>query len=218
VVKHINMTTSEPLKSAPAAPGEVLLNPHESPWPLEALPSSSERNPNPGRLFDTRSSVVKATPPRAFLSDLQRVMQKKWAVAQKFHFTGTGGHHHHEAVAAERFANHYKEQDVSYWILSSLKHSHIRETDMSQDLYDMNNRFLEKKKKPPSTLNIPHENRPKIYNGRSVPNCYPPDKSTTTNTANPHQVHSLPGPSDPRFRIPPTPPRRSGATQLTSPR
>ena len=150
------------------------------------FPSSSVRNANPGRLFDPAATVAKETPPREFLNDLQRVMQKKWTVAQRFHAAKPKGggrapngqqqqqqQHAETAEQAELFANHYKERDVSKWILQSLKHSHIRETDMTQDLCDIRQQ-QQQEAVVPSSAGQQLLQRPKIYNGRSVPNCYPP--------------------------------------------
>ncbi|TRY62924.1 hypothetical protein TCAL_10889 [Tigriopus californicus] len=225
VVLHINLNSSEPLKSAPNSSGAPDPNPepttswlHVSGEPFPT-PCSSVRNPHPGRLFEAESQQAKDTPPRAFLNDLQRVMKKKWSVAQRFHHTtpqpnSTKGpatvlknkeEIEAEQEQAERFANHYNERDVSKWILQSLKHSHIQETDMSQDLMDChlsskpqsqvrlvdaNNALCRRgplegspsltaacpSSVPPSnaSLALAHQQRPKIYNGRSVPNCFPP--------------------------------------------
>ena len=163
VVTHINADTSEPLKwdkdSVEASP------PSSAPG---CWPSSAERNQNPGKLFENNESDS-IPPPRAFLHDLQRVMQRKWAVSERFHFGNS----------SERFADHYNERDVSKWILQSLKHSQTSENINDDEIYGF--------------VLTPHENRPKIYNGRRVPNCFPPTR-------------------------PPMPPRRSEGTQLTSPR
>lgn len=230
VVLHINLNSSEPLKSAPSSSGDPDPNPEQTtswlhvsgePFPT---PCSSVRNPHPGRLFEAESQQAKDTPPRAFLNDLQRVMKKKWSVAQRFHHATSQPNPtkgptnvlknkeeiEAEQEQAERFANHYNERDVSKWILQSLKHSHIQETDMSQDLVDCHpsikpqsrlvdgNGALSQRGQlegspsltnacpssvPPSngsSMAIVHQQRPKIYNGRSVPNCFPPTTVAAT--------------------------------------
>jgi hypothetical protein len=173
------------------------------------------RNPAPGRLFEPASAAAKSTPPREFLSDLQRVMRKKWAVAQRFHFPHANSTTTKEALgeATELFANHVKEQDVSNWILQSLKHSHIRETDMSLDLCQISAAA----NAADVALGIKHEMRPKIYNGRSVPNCFPPSNGDIGLGRWLADSQRLPAAAADN-KLPPAPPRRSQTTQLTSPR
>jgi len=68
---------------------------------------------------------------------------------------------------------------------------------------------------------IAHELRPKIYNGRAVPNCFPPSEeekplagNLSTHLVIQQQQQQL---SNCRKVGPPPPPKRSQTTQLTSP-
>ena len=111
----------------------------------------------------------------------------------------------------------YCERDVSNWVLQSLKHCRV--SDAPQPASDVNVAA------PPPPVAVPlisHDLRPKIYNGRSVPNCFPPGEEEATR---PTQILSTlvqpqmcPG-FDARGRKigPPPPPKRSMNTQLTSP-
>jgi len=107
----------------------------------------------------------------------------------------------------------YSERDVSNWVLQSLKHCRVGDAPTNGDVAVV----------PPVTLPIiSHDLRPKIYNGRSVPNCFPPGEADPT--PRPTQLLSslvqpqmCPG-FDPRRKIgPPPPPKRSQHTMLTSP-
>ena len=107
----------------------------------------------------------------------------------------------------------YSERDVSNWVLQSLKHCRVGDAPNSDIIPPV----------PPVTLPIiSHDLRPKIYNGRSVPNCFPPGEEEATRPV--QLLSSIVQPQmctgfDPRGRRigPPPPPKRSQHTQLTSP-
>ena len=107
----------------------------------------------------------------------------------------------------------YSERDVSNWVLQSLKHCRVGDAPNSDIIPAV----------PPVTLPIiSHDLRPKIYNGRSVPNCFPPGEEEATRPV--QLLSSIVQPQmctgfDPRGRRigPPPPPKRSQHTQLTSP-
>jgi hypothetical protein len=217
-VENVEDRTTSPLKFSPENPtsppigGEnmyggshMMSRVPQNHW---NFPSSTVRNPNPGRLFESsESTTAKETPPREFLNDLQRVMQKKWTVAQRFHAAAaaksqSSANHSQlqqeaadSAELAERFANHYNERDVSKWIMQSLKHCHIRETDMTQDLYDMKPQLHQQQQQSQQLL--PLLKRPKIYNGRSVPNCFPPTSKEAMPLVGNVNVSGLPDPQRP---------------------
>ena len=211
VVTHINLPSTEPLKSGD-----------------EFILSGSERNPNPGRLFEEENKV-KQTPPRTFLQSLQRVMERKWNVSQRFHHDVT--QQVDVSTATDSFANHVKERDISNWILQSLKHSHIQETDMSQDLCST---VQNEASQIAAASAIPPQQRPKIYNGRSVPNCYPPNQPAPQQVFinhqqqqqqqqqqqiyQQHQMYLQLGRTANGRVPPPAPPKRNDCTQLTSPK
>lgn len=117
---------------------------------------------------------------------------------------------------AEDVTDNYSERDVSNWVLESLKHCRVNDGPVSNGTAASNGVAI-----PPVTLPIiAHELRPKIYNGRSVPNCFPPSGDEVTRPS----LNGLsPPPSvvlgvDPRRKVgPPPPPKRSQNTQLTSP-
>ena len=117
---------------------------------------------------------------------------------------------------AEDVTDNYSERDVSNWVLESLKHCRVSEGPVLNGTAANNGVAI-----PPVSLPIiAHELRPKIYNGRSVPNCFPPTEDEATRPS----LNGLsPPPSvilgaDPRRKVgPPPPPKRSQNTQLTSP-
>jgi len=121
---------------------------------------------------------------------------------------------------AEDVTDNYSERDVSNWVLQSLKHCRVSDGPATNAAPTTSAGDVAI---PPVTLPIiAHELRPKIYNGRSVPNCFPPTEDEVTKPSAllagiPQPPQVAPG-FDPRRKVgPPPPPKRSQNTQLTSP-
>lgn len=88
----------------------------------EPLPPSSRKPPPPKRNESTRLSSPKklaessSNPPMEFLKDLQRVMRKKWQVAQKCKLEPATTPHEVLGFREYPLSNDYKETSVSMWV------------------------------------------------------------------------------------------------------
>eukprot|EP00096_Caligus_rogercresseyi_P007087 TRINITY_DN2445_c1_g1_i1.p1 TRINITY_DN2445_c1_g1~~TRINITY_DN2445_c1_g1_i1.p1 ORF type:complete len:463 (+),score=144.01 TRINITY_DN2445_c1_g1_i1:1258-2646(+) len=156
MVEHFNPDTSEsqltPLK--------------DNEDPFYKVPSASVRNPNPGKLF-ADNHVLKGTPPREFLVDLQRVMYKKWTLSQKIRPEDD------EQLRGEPGFSNYNENAVSHWILHSLKHCQISGQEEESIIPEE-----DALPPPPSSLLSPlpgaYPRAAPFSHPRSVPNTFPP--------------------------------------------
>ena len=118
---------------------------------------------------------------------------------------------------AEDVTDNYSERDVSNWVLQSLKHCRVNDTPTQNGTTTTSSTSGDVIIPGVALPIIAHELRPKIYNGRSVPNCFPPSDDEVTR---PTQL--MPGLIQPQVTSgrkvgPPPPPKRSHHTQLTSP-
>lgn len=90
--------------------------------PKEPPPSSPRKPPPPKRNESTRLSSPKklaesnSNPPKEFLKDLQRVMRKKWQVAQKCKLEPTTTPHEVLGFREYPLSEDYKETSVSMWV------------------------------------------------------------------------------------------------------
>lgn len=88
----------------------------------EPLPVSPRKPPPPRRNESTRLSSPKkladsnSNPPKDFLKDLQRVMRKKWQVAQKCKLEPTTTPHEVLGFREYPLSEDYKETSVSMWV------------------------------------------------------------------------------------------------------
>nr|XP_040578665.1 LOW QUALITY PROTEIN: abnormal cell migration protein 10-like [Lepeophtheirus salmonis] len=184
------ITFNELVQNFDMETSESIMTPLKDNDPGFKVPSASVRNPNPGKLFG-EDHGIKGTPPREFLNDLQRVMYRKWAVAQKISFPGDRNGQEDEFNRVGLLENgigpgfsNYNENAVSHWILQSLKHCQINDNVEEVILPE------EELPPPPPSLLLPPQTQSGMFpqrdptkkspvfhpfhHNRTVPNTFPP--------------------------------------------
>ncbi|CAB4055276.1 unnamed protein product [Lepeophtheirus salmonis] len=188
--KKKRITFNELVQNFDMETSESIMTPLKDNDPGFKVPSASVRNPNPGKLFG-EDHGIKGTPPREFLNDLQRVMYRKWAVAQKISFPGDRNGQEDEFNRVGLLENgigpgfsNYNENAVSHWILQSLKHCQINDNVEEVILPE------EELPPPPPSLLLPPQTQSGMFpqrdptkkspvfhpfhHNRTVPNTFPP--------------------------------------------
>lgn len=115
-IKKVNFADDLPTCSDTKKNKKISFNLKEPP------PSSPRKPPPPKRNESTRLSSPKkladsnSNPPKEFLKDLQRVMRKKWQVAQKCKLEPTTTPHEVLGFREYPLSEVYKETSVSMWV------------------------------------------------------------------------------------------------------
>lgn len=115
-IKKVNFADDLPTGSEGKKNKKITFNLKEPP------PSSPRKPPPPKRNESTRLSSPKkladsnSNPPKEFLKDLQRVMRKKWQVAQKCKLEPATTPHEVLGFREYPLSDDYKETSVSMWV------------------------------------------------------------------------------------------------------
>ncbi|CAK1554986.1 unnamed protein product [Leptosia nina] len=159
------------------------------PSPRKPLPprrNESTRLSSPKKLADSNSN-----PPKDFLKDLQRVMRKKWQVAQKCKLEPTTTPHEVLGFREYPLSDDYKETSVSMWV-----QEHYGTGSMEDPFYE--NVY--------GRDSVPvRREEPKPIKKRPPP--APPKRSDSTHlTTQPgvHLPHTIPNTSAPQHSVQPT--------------
>ena len=116
-------------------------------------------------------------------------------------------------------SNGCKEQIVSNWVLESLKHQPSSPPNSSSSsAAGSTNALNNTANNVQVSSSMLESNRPRLYNGRSVPNCFSPQEVEVQQRLSHHQdvmTVSTSAVTSNRGQPPPAPPRRSNGTVLS---